>query len=127
MGSKTFKSLPGILPYREHIVLSNTLESDENISVFTSIKHILEYIKEYNKSYLIGGANLINQFVKLNLIDELIITHVDTEIKTYDTILDLNFLDKWSIYSNTKFEKNAVNEYSFSICKYILNKKRFYY
>ena len=34
MGSKTYESLPGILPNREHIVLSKTMEGDENKSVY---------------------------------------------------------------------------------------------
>ena len=130
MGSNTFNSLPGILPNREHIVLSNTMYGDENKSVFTSIKNALDYLNEsnYESVYVIGGANIIKQFAKLNLFDELIITHVNCSIKG-DTILNLDQdlgLENWHIYKCKKYEMSDKNEYSFIINHYIKKKKRFY-
>jgi dihydrofolate reductase len=130
MGANTFKSLPGILPNREHIVLSRTLEGDENKSVFTSIKNALDYLKEpdgLEKVYVIGGANIIKQFMALNLFDELIITHVDAEVEGDVSIsLDVLGLDGWEIYRRTKHLKSDNNEYDFEICRYVKKKKRFY-
>lgn len=130
MGSNTFTSLPGILPGREHIVLSTTLYGDENKSVFTSIKNAIDYLKEseHKHVFVIGGANVVRQFAKLNLFDELIITHVDCAIKG-DTILDLDEdlgLENWHIYKTTSYEKSDKNEYNFTVNKYIKKKKRFY-
>lgn len=130
MGSNTFLSLPGVLPDREHIVLSTTLYGDEKKSVFTSIKESIEYCKEsgYSQVFIIGGANVIRQFTQLNLFDELIITHVDCTVDG-DTQLDIDTdlkLDKWDIYETTHFDKSEVNEYSFKVCKYIKKHKRFY-
>ena len=130
MGSKTFNSLPGILPNREHIVLSTTLYGDENKSVFTSIKNALDYLNdsENKKIYVIGGANIVKQFASFNLFDELIITHVDCSLKG-DTILDLDEdlgLENWHIYRTEKFEKNENNQFSFTINRYIKKKKRFF-
>jgi len=130
MGSNTFNSLPGILPNREHIVLSSSMYGDENKSVFTSINEVIDYIYESKDKivYVIGGANVIKQFAQLNLFDELIITHVDCEVEGdthLDLFEDLN-LDKWDIYKSEKYEKNISNEHPFTINRYIRKKKRFY-
>lgn len=130
MGSNTFTSLPGILPDREHIVLSSTMYGDENKSVFTSIKEAIEYLNDsdYKCVYVIGGANVIKQFSKMNMFDELIITHVDCDVSG-DTIINLDadlHLDKWDIYETLKHYKDEKNEYDFIINRYIRKKKRFY-
>lgn len=131
MGSNTFNSLPGILPDREHIVLSTTLYGDENKSVFTSIKEALEYCEEskYENVYVIGGANIVKQFSDFNLFDELIITHVDTEIEKADTKIDLYTdlqIENWAIYDSKTIKADDNNEYDFSVSKYIKINKRFY-
>lgn len=129
MGSNTFNSLPGILPDREHLVLSTTMYGDENKSVFTSIKEVLEYCEEsnYENIYVIGGANLVHQFCEYNLFDNLIITHVDTEVNG-DTILDIDVLglEKWHISKIEKYDADEYNEYSFNIVYYKKIIKRFY-
>lgn len=130
MGSNTFNSLPGILPGREHIVLSTTLYGDANKSVFTSIKNALDYVKESDskKVFVIGGANVVKQFAKMNLFDELIITHVDCSLKG-DTILDLDEdlgLENWHVYKSENFAKSDKNQYDFKVNRYIKKKKRFY-
>jgi len=130
MGSNTFKSLPGILLGREHLVLSTTMFGDDNKSVFTSIKNVLDYLKDtdYKKVYVIGGANIVKQFAQMNLFDELIITHVNCSIKG-DTILDLDEdlgLENWHMYKTEKFEKSDKNQYAFDVIHYIKKKKRFY-
>lgn len=128
MGANTFKSLPGILPGREHIVLSNTLYGDETKSVFTSIKNALDYLNDNKKVFVIGGANIVKQFATLNLFDELIITHVDCSLAG-DTILDLDEdlgLEHWHIYKSEKFAQSEKNQYSFTVNKYIKKKKRFF-
>lgn len=130
MGSNTFKSLPGILPGREHLVLSTTMYGDADKSVFTNIKNVLDYLKDSqcNKVFVIGGANVVKQFAQMNLFDELIITHVDCAIKG-DTILDLDEdlgLENWHMYKTEKYEKSDKNQYAFAVTHYIKKKKRFY-
>lgn len=130
MGSNTFKSLPGILPNREHIVLSRSMYGNDKCSVFTSIKEALDYLKESETEIVnvIGGPNIIKQFNHLNLFDELIITHVDADVDgdaSIDIDVDLQ-IHKWSCYSIKKFEANEQNEYPFAIYKYKKTKKRFY-
>lgn len=66
-GRKTFESLPTKLPGRKIIVLSNqlTYKSDApNVIVFYSIDSMLSYlrIKHIPIAYVIGGAQIFNQF-----------------------------------------------------------------
>lgn len=128
MGSNTFKSLPGILPDREHIVISSNMESNKDVSVFTTIKLAMDYIQDnYNTVYVIGGAHLVKQILHLNLFDELIITHVDNNISgnvSIDTEI-LNLLD-WTCYDTKEFLKSEKNEYDFKIKRYIKAHDRFY-
>lgn len=128
MGKNTYKSLPRMLPDREHIVLSTKMEGNEKISVFSSLKNVTEYLKDtYEKAYVIGGAKLVEQFLKYKLIDEMIITHVNGSVKGNVKIdTDLLNLDAWSLYDEIKFDKNDKNNYAFKISKYIPKKKRFY-
>jgi dihydrofolate reductase len=130
MGSNTFNSLPGILPNREHIVLSKTMDGSDKCSVFTSINEALSYLKESEVETVnvIGGPDIIKQFNYLNLFDELVITFVNAEVigdASIDVDTDLQ-LHKWSCYEITKYEQNETNEYSFEIYKYKKTKKRFY-
>lgn len=130
MGSKTYDSLPGILPNREHIVLSKTMEGDENKSVFTSIYEAIDYCIEsdYEDVYVIGGANIIKQFNYLRLFDELIITHVDCEVEG-DTKIDLDkdlSIYRYSISDVKEYIKDDKNEYNFKIIHYIIKPERFF-
>lgn len=131
MGANTYKSLPGILPNREHLVISNTLEGNENISVFTTINETLEYLKESNieECFIIGGSNLVKQFCELKLIDEYILTQVNTEVIDGDTFIDIDEdleLFKWEYFKEENFEKNEFNSESFTIRTYRKEIKRFY-
>jgi dihydrofolate reductase len=129
MGSNTFTSLPGILPNREHLVLSNTLYGDENMSVFTSIQEALQYVDEagYSEVFVIGGANVIRQFAELNLFDELIITHVNCEVEG-DTIIDIEDLNisSYNCYNTIEHSISENNEFDFKIKFYKKIIKRFY-
>jgi len=128
MGRKTYESLPGILPDREHIVLSKSLQSDEKISVFTSIKELVSYINEnYQQCFVIGGAEIAQTFLKYKIIDEMWLSHVQCSAKG-NIKIDLNYLDlaNWSLINSTDFSKNDKNEHKFRISHYKPTKKRFY-
>ena len=65
MGRKTLESLPGILPGRKHIVLSNTnWYVSKNIVVFKDINRLIDFIQRLNEEvFVIGGANIYEQFL----------------------------------------------------------------
>lgn len=133
MGANTYKSLPGILPGREHIILSSSMESDESedIWTFTEIHEIMSYLKENETetAFLIGGADTVKQFAELKLIDEYYLTHVDVVIEDGDTFIDLDDdleLSKWEFYNEEVFLQDDKNIYNYKIRYYIKPNKRFY-
>ena len=65
MGRKTFESLPGLLPRRRHIVLSRSLETaPEGAELIRTIDD-LSTLPDLDETelYLVGGANLYEQFL----------------------------------------------------------------
>lgn len=131
MGANTYKSLPGILPDREHLVISTSLDSNKDISVFTSIMECISYLKENNTEevFLIGGANLVKQFCELKMIDEYILTMVDTVVEDGDTFLDFDDdleLYNWNYYKSIDVNDLEKNSHNFTIKHYIKDVKRFY-
>ena len=66
MGRKTFESLPKMLPNRHHIVLTrDTNFSHENVEVFHTIDDLLVSYEGKEDLYIIGGAEIYNQFMSI--------------------------------------------------------------
>lgn len=88
MGRKTYKSMNGVLPKRENIVLTRNkdLKLDDAL-VFNSPQNILKYVRE-NKNdrevFVIGGKEIVD--LLLDFCDEAIITKIDAK-KDADTFL----------------------------------------
>lgn len=129
-GRASYEVLDDIMSYRPHFVLSEKVTNNTDKTIYVnSIKQLIEILNAspYKEAYLIGGGAVINQFIKYNLIDELILTHVDTEIGG-GLKLDLEALDlhSWNIYNKAEIPKSETNEFDYSIINYIKPKKRFY-
>lgn len=67
MGRKTFESLPGVLPKRNHIVLtknkSYSIDSD-SVKIEHDINSILEKYKDSeDEIFIIGGAEIYKEFL----------------------------------------------------------------
>lgn len=65
MGRRTFESLPGILPNREHIIISNSMQSMPGIHLASSVNQALckaeELVKE--KVFVIGGKRIFDALI----------------------------------------------------------------
>jgi len=92
MGRNTWDSIK-FLKGRDHLILSKHLnidyKNDKNIvKSFSTITDVLKYIKErkYEESWVIGGENILKQFLELNLIDRLDLTFIN-EIYNCDVFL----------------------------------------
>jgi dihydrofolate reductase len=86
MGHTTFQSLPGMLPSREHWVLSRQDRAlPEGVSLFSDIDSMLLEAKARGVGVLwvVGGADIYEQM--LPLADELVFTQVETEVAEADT------------------------------------------
>lgn len=76
MGRKTFDSLPGVLPERNHVVVSRKdFVAPEGVRKFNDLEDALRQLKneELEELYIIGGAEIYHQ--TMGIADELIISH----------------------------------------------------
>ena len=93
MGRKTFESLPGLLPNREHWVITRDPSFNKARS-FNSIDDVLEAIDPNVDYYIIGGGEIYKQFMPYA--DCLYITEVD-DFKVGDVRFPSIDLTKWSL------------------------------
>jgi len=112
MGSITYKQVLsfGEFPYKDKdcFVFSKKIKQSQYVNfVKGDVKKFIE--KENKKIWLVGGANLANQFLKYNLIDEFIIfimpVLLGNGIRLFETNKELPLKIK-----NTKFYKSGVIE-----------------
>lgn len=93
MGRKTFESLPGLLPNREHWVITRDTSFNKARS-FNSIDDVLEAIDPNVDYYIIGGGEIYKQFMPYA--DCLYITEVD-DFKVGDVRFPSIDMTKWSL------------------------------
>lgn len=66
MGQKTFSSLPGILPQRQHIILSHTIKliDDANVIIMRNKQKLDNWLLQHNDElcFIIGGATLFEMY-----------------------------------------------------------------
>lgn len=93
MGRKTFESLPGMLPNREHWVITRDTSFNKARS-FNSIDDVLEAIDPNVDYYIIGGGEIYKQFMPYA--DCLYITEVD-DFKVGDVRFPSIDMTKWSL------------------------------
>jgi dihydrofolate reductase len=93
MGRKTFESLPGLLPNREHWVITKDTSFNKARS-FNSIDDVLEAIDPNVDYYIIGGGEIYKQFMPYA--DCLYITEVD-DFKVGDIRFPSIDMTKWSL------------------------------
>ena len=93
MGRKTFESLPGLLPNREHWVVTRDPSFNKARS-FNSIDDVLEAIDPNVDYYIIGGGEIYKQFMPYA--DCLYITEVD-DFKVGDVRFPSIAMTKWSL------------------------------
>lgn len=107
MGRKTFESLPGMLPNREHWVITRDTSFNKTRS-FSSIDDVLEAIDPNVDYYIIGGGEIYKQFMPYA--NCLYITEVD-DFKVGDVRFPSIDMTKWSLsISRADFdEKSGLN------------------
>lgn len=117
MGRNTFESLPGMLPNRQHIVLSRDKDYREKLNVshpdvitLESKEAFLKFCEENPKDEycIIGGSIIWNSF--LPLINMMYVTHVkgSFEVDTYFPEWDKN---DFQIIANEEHEKFIFTDY----------------
>ncbi len=79
MGRKTLESLPGLLPERQHIVLTKRLlEFPDEVLVMHSISDLLSHIEQCEEEFMvIGGASIYQELLPYS--DTMLLTKIDAE------------------------------------------------
>ncbi|NMF04401.1 dihydrofolate reductase [Clostridium beijerinckii] len=113
MGRKTFESLPGILPNREHIVLTRdnnfNVDSDK-VTIEHDFNSVLQrYLECEDEVFVIGGAEIYKQF--LPYAKKLYLTKVDEEFEGDTYFPGINYSTYNTEYTSEKFidEKNGLH------------------
>jgi len=101
MGRLTYQSIPKKhrpLKNRINIVLSSTMEPENDVVVFNNIGDILKYVEENKKlietCYVIGGSDVYRTFLENNLVSviyETLICHSFSKIDRHMPVFEDNF------------------------------------
>jgi dihydrofolate reductase len=111
MGRKTLESLPGLLPGRQHIVLTrNPTYFYSGVNVCHDILDVGACLKPGQEAWVIGGAEIYDLFEPY--VSKLYLTTihsrflVDTRFpKSYD-------MDQWKLVSETFISSDSKNPYA---------------
>lgn len=113
MGRKTFESLPGILPNREHIVITRDknfkIDSDKVTIIHDLTSLIEKYLKSEDEIFVIGGAEIYKQF--LPYAKKLYLTKIDATFEGDTYFPEINYDEFQTEYTSEKYtdEKNGLN------------------
>ncbi|AQS12134.1 dihydrofolate reductase [Clostridium saccharobutylicum] len=113
MGRKTFESLPGILPNREHIILTrdkNFKVDSDKVKVVNNLDTLIEkYSNCEDEVFVIGGAEIYKQL--LPYAHKLYLTKIDTDFEGDTYFPQINYDEFKSEFTSEKFtdEKNGLN------------------
>ena len=112
MGRKTFESLPGVLPFRKHIVLSRDKEynvENSQVEVKHSLEEVLEEIKfSEEEIFIIGGEEIYRQILDRDLADKIYITRIYKTVEDADTFFPDIDEKKFQIIDKKILNKDAV-------------------
>ena len=106
MGKNTYDSIGKILPMRENIVLSSTLnEKKKNLLIFKNLDNLIEHLKieSYDEVWVIGGATIYKQFLDIdNIKKEIFVTYIDNDYNC--DVFFPNILSNYNLKTNNRFE-----------------------
>lgn len=116
MGRKTFQSLPGILPGRNHIVLTRSGMQIRSpfVRCYGSVDEVLELSKSQDL-FVIGGEEIFKQF--LPFVDRMFITYIDEHFEG-DTFFPKFNEEDWELVSVIKGIKDEKNPYDYEFRVY---------
>lgn len=125
MGRKTFQSIGRRLPNRINVVVSRSgFDGGDGVISATCIEEAIEKSKALAKVddqsiYIIGGAQIYNEALAEGMVDEIIFTDVNVALRNlYDPAkVDLTLIHQFSMQESQRYDKDARNEYAFTISR----------
>lgn len=125
MGRKNFDSIPEKfrpLPNRENAILTRQANfKAENCLIFSSMREMILHYKNDRTNrivYIIGGGQIYKEALDLDIVDEMLITHVNHSFDA-DTFFPEIDTNKWKAEHVLEKEMDDKNAYSFEIKKYV--------
>jgi dihydrofolate reductase len=116
MGRNTFLSLPkGALPNRRNIVLSRSTKELPGCDVYTSLEEALSHCTPDEDIYIIGGASVYRQALKMA--NRLCLTEVNDTPEKADTFFPP--YDDWKEERREDHPIDERHEYEYSFVDYI--------
>lgn len=107
MGRKTLESLPHLLPFREHLVLTKQNIKIDGVKIFNSKESLLTYLQNYDEEIMvIGGASIYNDFI--NDANKLLLTEIEAEDKEADVYFPTFDKDKYEKRELSEKEENKI-------------------
>jgi len=113
MGRKAFESLPGILPNREHIIITRNKNFNVDSDMVTMVYDLNSLVEKYSKCeeevFVIGGAEIYEQF--LPYIQKIYLTQIDENFEGDTYFPEINYDEFKSEFTSEKFtdEKNGLH------------------
>ena len=116
MGSNTFRSLPkGALPNRRNVVLSRRSKDFPGCDVYPSLEKALKSCQPDEDIYIIGGASVYEQAVKVA--DRLCLTEVDDVPAEADTFFP-DYSD-WREETREAHPKDERHAFEYALVDYV--------
>ena len=123
MGRKTYESIGRPLPNRKNIVISSSLRSSAHIQIATNLDEAILFARNWNikhnqqdEAILIGGGYVFRE--SLELVNKLVLTRVDCEIKGDVFYPEIDF-EAWEQVNQKSFKKDKENQFDFVIETYL--------
>lgn len=117
MGRKTFESLGKPLPNRTTIIITrNRAYKIENCIVVNSLEAALEAAQTDENPYILGGAEIYKQAIKIADKLDLTFVHHSFEADAFFPVIDT---DIWKEESRQNFNMDEKNNYNYSFVTYI--------
>lgn len=118
MGRKTFESLPGMLPGREHIIITRNKDyKAKDCVVVNSLKEAIYHVGSH-EAFIIGGGDIYRQAMDMKVISTIYLTIVMTKLKNADTFFDLDFAG-FVLVDGMENKADKKNKYDFTFHKFI--------
>ncbi len=116
MGRKTFESLGKPLPNRTTIIITrNKNYKAEGCVVVNSLNEALLIANVDENPFILGGADIYKQAIKIADVLDLTIVHQNFEADVFFPEIDKNI---WKETSRQDFKANEKNKYDYSFVTY---------
>ena len=118
MGRNTFESIGKPLPNRKSVIITrNRNYRQEGCKVVHSLEEALQWVKDDEKAFIIGGSQIYEESLKKGIVDQLDVTLIH---ENFDADVFFPEIEKqlWKESSREDFKANMKDKYDYSFIRY---------